>query len=312
MSEEEKLSSEELLEEESEQEETEEEEASETEEEDEGEEAEETEEDSEEEESEEDSEKPKGKDKRITHLLARAKKAEAKNAEARERMQFLETEIIRLQNEVENSKTNVKESFPPHKIGGKSIYEMSHKEFMKALSDVDAPPEQVQIVLRDRTAFEDSLSKTEDKSKEIAEVTAKFNREFEKNWGEEWALTTDLIREEYPKFSKKEFDAINKKVDELTRSKDPSDRLYWSNKAYQGGVSGKLLATQKAIELLGLDSKKEVSDKKPLQVVTRHQSGKKVSSTRTWTRAEIARMSNAEYAKHEAEIDKALAEGRIK
>jgi len=284
------------------------------------EETEESEEESEGEEGEKADDKPKDKvQKRIDQLTAAKKSleeqlSESKEAleEAREKGKFLEDELTKAKQSYGTGVSNLWTK------NGKHMYELTNKEFGDVVDMLVSAAENSQTEA-ERKEWMQQLKECNilrNSGQGIAEQEAQILQSEQDLWEAEWGLVSKALLEEAPQL-KAHAEKLNKLIVPifLNRKKD-NDAKFTYRKLAEGGVDAKFKHVVALMKKEGIYDavQKEDYKKSPNPGATVGKGSKSTTSseTKTFTRAQIAKMSLAEFTKNEAAINKALAKGQIR
>ena len=256
--------------------------------------------------------KPKNKtQQRIDQLTAVRKTleqelTESKEAleEAREKTKFLEDELVKAKQSYEQSVSNL------WMRNGKHMYELTEAEF----------DEVVDICLGNGEEGIQQLKECHQLRKmgrSIQQEEAKIENAEAELWSHEWAVVSKALFEEAPKL-KAHAEKLHKIIAPIfyNRKKD-NEAKFTYRKLSEGGVEAKFKYVIALMKKEGIYDAIEMEDytKSPAPGSSAGK-GKKspltTSETKTFTRAQIEKMSLAEFAKNEKAIDKALSKGLIR
>lgn len=266
--------------------------------------------------------KPKDKTQKRIDQLTAAKKTleeqltESKGAldEAREKNKFFEDEL-------EKAKQSYGQGVGVRNVwtsGGKQIYELTVKEFSDLVASFLHEAEKAKTDEEYREAMlrlkECNILRNSDQG--IPEQQAQINQSEQDLWEVEWGLVSKALLEEAPQL-KAHAEKLNKLIVPifLNRKKD-NDAKFTYRKLADGGVDAKFKHVVALMKKEGIYDtvQKEEYKKTPNPGATVGKGSKSTTSseTKTFTRAQISKMSMAEFTRNEAAINKALAKGQIR
>lgn len=250
--------------------------------------------------------KPNNRDqkieKRISSLTAKLKAKDEELAEARERISDLEKNV-------EEEHQYVISKLPAWEIKGRSIYEMSNDEFDDAVDfiyELDIPAEEKRDRVKTaREARREYFKQVQPIALENQQVT----KEAETLWQKDWTTVETELLEMYP-----EIQGDIPRVKEYIQ-KELQKRPLLVKRLRQNIVQ-KFKYTLDVLKELGIDKKLEqeeyAKDTAPGLKAGKGKASPSKSKTPTFTRAQIGKMSLADYEKNEKAIDAALKAGRIR
>lgn len=245
----------------------------------------------------------KGAEKRIKQLDAQRK-------EERERRIAVEKELAELHARVVQGESALQNFNPTQGLGnwtdknGQSVYQMTDAQLNQHLLDLENEGRilEKEKVTRDFFAYRERLNEAYQFGSKLKEDKSSLE---EKRHTVEW----QQVRTEYLK----DHDNPDSLEPAIAQISQYLSQQYQVNP--QLAYMPKKIQAEIAIEALGLGAvfnNKVISNSEPKAPDAKpKQSQVKPDAKKTWTRAEIAKMSQKEYLKHEKEIDKALKEGRI-
>lgn len=281
-------------------------------------------EESEEEESEEDKEesesKPKDKTQKRIDQLTAAKKTleeqltESKEAldDAREKNKFLEDELAKTKQSYGQNVSNL------WTRNGKHMYELTNKEFSEVVDMLVSSAEASQTE-DERKQWMKQLKECNllrNSGQDIAEQEAHIEANEQSLWEYEWGLVSKALLEEAPQL-KAHAEKLNKLIVPifLNRKKDNEAKFAY-RKLAEGGVDAKFKHVVSLMKKEGIYDAVEKEDYKtspnPGKTVGKGAKSPVKGETKTFTRAQIAKMSLAEFEKNEAAINKAMSKGLIR
>ena len=232
----------------------------------------------------------------------------------------IQERLLERDRELEDTRANLKDDWDdltadshefsdPILLNGKAAYLVSDKEFDAITDSIEAEGDADRLKL---------LRKAKAERRAYLRVKPrleKVHRERTKVMMEDIAQIKQAYIEISPEYEK-HFDDVDRILaDKFEESPARLERFIW------GGIRDKFRLIDRVIDESGIKAKveKEIGKKeKPgLSVVTGTGKGKRgtpaaKSAKPVFTRAQIAKMSDAEYEHREKEIDKAMLEGRIR
>jgi hypothetical protein len=263
-------------------------------------------EDAESEEDKEEGDKPNQNqkvEKRINSLTAKLKAKDEELAEARDR-------ISELERNTEEEKQDVLNQLPAINYNGKSIYDLTNDEFIEAVEtcysrDDLTKEEKAQFVREAKEARKRYLEKIQP----IFAEEMQNIKEAEVVWQTEWGEVQREFLEMYPTIQEEIGNISEFMQDEFRKRPLLVKRL-------KKGTVEKFKYTLDVLKRLGIDKKLDkeeyAKDTAPGMTAGKGKASPSKSKTPTFTRAQIAKMSVAEFERNEKAIDAAQKAGRIR
>lgn len=275
---------------------------------------------SEEEDKEESDPQPKDKTQKRIDQLTAAKKTleeqltESKEAleEAREKTKFLEDELLKTKQAYGQGVSNLWTK------NGKHMYELTVTEFSEVVDMLlsNAEASQTEDERRQWMKQLKECNLLRNTGQDIAAQEASIANNEQSLWEYEWGLVSKALLEEAPQLSA-HAEKLNKLIVPvfLNRKKD-NDAKFLYRKLAEGGVEAKFKHVVALMKKEGIYDAIEKEDYKaspnPGKTVGKGAKSPTQGETRTFTRAQIKKMSVAEFERNEAAINKALSKGLIR
>lgn len=251
--------------------------------------------------------------KRIDKLVAQKKELQERLADADREREELRQQVKLDKQEYEQLVDEARSSIPnPIMIGNKPAYLATDEEFAE-IED--------RILEGKDPAFLDSLKQAKKERREYLKAIMPLNEQYanamkdqSKLWQDEWKQVQEAFLEISPKYAEYIPDLEERLQKDIKANKAKLERLLL------GGVREKFRYIDRLTEELGIKAKIEQElnrlDRPNLAAPVGAGKGKRTTPTGqrkpAFTREQIEKMSPAEYDRLEKEIDRALAEGRIK
>lgn len=268
----------------------------------------------------ESSDKPKDKtQKRIDQLTAAKKTLEEQLTESKEaldqarvRSKFFEEKLAKAEQAYSKG---VSQAWT---FKGKDIYQLTNREFEEAIDMLLTGAEASQTEA-ERKEWMQQLKECNilrGRGQDIAEQKDKVDQNEQALWEYEWGLVSKALLEKAPQL-KEHAIKLNKLISPifLNRKKDDDAEFAYIELA-KGGVSAKFRHVVELMKREGIYDEIQKEDYKktpnPGNTVGKGSKSTTGSETKTFTRAQIAKMSLAEFERNEKAINKALSKGQIR
>lgn len=233
--------------------------------------------------------------------------------EAREKNKFLEDELERQR---QTYGTGVSEVWL---YGGKHMYELTSKEFSDLIGNIISNAEKAKTdeEYQECMLYLKECNALRSKGEPLAEQHNRIEQAELELWQHEWGLVSNALLAEFPDLTK-HVERLAQKIAPifLNRKKDNDAKFSYRKLTEGDSVEKKFRYVLNLIKQEGIPTEAGGKKKASTQIQT---IGKGASSNagggsgeKTFTRAQIAKMSLADYTRNEKAIDKALQAGRIK